>query len=192
MYMMRYLKKTRFIVWLIIVLSVICSMCGCKTKTLVMHDVVTDTLMINTHDTVKVHDRVVNVQVPLPIVNLQNATKDSTSILVDGRYKSIAKLKNGILFHSLFTLPGANVSAPVTVKDTTIAHYSDKQHSVNKQKTITKYVKVKQPLSTWQKVIMFLGYIMFTILLVAVVGFAYYMGKKFHIISIIRKLIIHV
>ena len=190
--MMWYFKQKKFLIWLIIVLSVICSMCGCKTKSIVMHDVVTDTLMINTHDTVKVHDRVVDVQVPLPIVKLQNATKDSTSILVDGRYKSIAKLRNGILFHSLFTLPGASVSGQVNVKDTTTVHYSDKQHSVNQQHNITKYVKVKQPLSTWQKVIMFLGYIMFTILLVAVVGFAYYMGKKFHIISIIRKLIIHV
>lgn len=185
-------KKGRIALLLIVVLSIACSFCSCKTKSIVLHDVVNDTLIVSTHDTVKVHDRVVDVQVPLPIVELQNATKDSTSILVDGRYKSIAKLRNGILFHSLFTLPGAKVSGQVNVKDTTTVHYSDKQQSVNRQHNITKYVKVKQPLSTWQKVIMFLGYIMFTILLVAVVGFAYYMGKKFKIGTIVRKLIFHV
>lgn len=189
---MRNKKKERAIIWLILIISILVSMSSCKTKTLIMHDTITDTLTVHTHDTVTIHDRVVNVQVPLPIVKLQNATKDSTSILVDGRYKSIAKLRNGILFHSLFTLPGAKVSGQVNVKDTTTVHYSDKQQSVNRQHNTIKYVKVKQPLSTWQKVIMFLGYIMFTILLVAVVGFAYYMGKKFNIGTIIRKLIFHV
>lgn len=183
-------KKGRIALLLIVVLAIACSFCSCKTKSIALNDVVNDTLIVSTHDTIKVHDRVVDVQVPLPIVKLQNATKDSTSILTNGYCTSIAKLRNGILYHSLLTLPGAKVSGQVNVKDTTITHYSDKQHSVDRQHNTIKYVKVKQPLSTWKKVIMFLGYIMFTIILVAVVGFAYYMGKKFSVLSIIKKLII--
>lgn len=190
---MRNRKKERIIIWLILIISIIVSMSSCKTKTLVVHDMITDTLTVHTHDTVTVHDRVVQVSVPLPQTNLQDVTHDTLSVLTDGLYKSIAKVKNGILFHFLSTIPGAKIDAPVTVHDTITKHYSDTVNKSNQIKTITKYVK--QPLSKWQSFIMDLGYFLFTLLLVAVVGGTFYLCKKFNIPSIImsfiKKLIIH-
>lgn len=186
-------KKGRVIAWIIILLVIIVSMSSCKTKTVVMHDLITDTLTVHTHDTVTVHDRIVRVSVPLPQTQLQDITKDTVSVLTDGLYKSIAKVKNGILSHFLSTIPGAKVDAPVTVHDTDTKHYSDTVNKSNQIKTITKYVK--QPLSKWQSFIMDLGYALFTLLLVAVVGGAFYLCKKFNIPSIvigfIKKIFIH-
>lgn len=100
------------------------TVCSCRTTRYVpVREYHSDTIKVSSHDTIIVRQHAESVSVPLPTVYLSNTAKDTTSTLSDGLYKSVASIRDGLLYHSLYTLPGAKVDATVNAKDTTKVHH---------------------------------------------------------------------
>ena len=112
------------IIGIILLLIIASAICSCKTtKYVTVPEYHSDTVRISSHDTIIVTQHAQNVSVPLPTVYLSNTTKDTVSILTDGLYRSKASIKDGLLHHSICTLPNAKVDAKVNAKDTTKIHH---------------------------------------------------------------------
>lgn len=102
---------------------------GCSRKVYVpVESVSTDTLRIVSHDSVKVTKRLAPVSIVLPQYHGERATRDSTSVLENGLYRSTASLHGGMLTHTLESLPGAKVEGLATVHDTIRIFVKDKEH----------------------------------------------------------------
>lgn len=179
---------------LAIIFFVIMGFSGCTTTKYVpikeSHNVNTVT---EHHDSVMVNERIVYVNVPLPVVKYVNITKDTTSTLQDGLYKSNASIRNGILTHTLETLPGAKLNTKVNVQDTTKTH--DKSISKTTLDSIptpypvykTKYID--KPMSWWGKMVMKIGYAGLIAILIIIAYYGIKGWKKLNITYIIRKII---
>lgn len=128
-------------------------------------------------DSVKETTELIQAEVQLPQVDIERQTvleavpgepaattgkiKDTTSIITDGRYRSIARIQNGKLTHTLQTMPGASIQTqvPRTTKtevstrersDTKDGYHSDSAYT----KTDTKSqvpVPLEKKLTSWQK-----------------------------------------
>ena len=139
------------------------AVCSCTTTKFVpLREYHSDTVRISSHDTIIVTQHAQNVSVPLPTVYLSNTTKDTVSVLADGLYRSRASIKDGLLHHSLYTLPNAKVDAKVNAKDTTKIHHD--AINVNQVDSIkVPYPVVKEKiiyeLHWWQKPFYYLGFI---------------------------------
>lgn len=137
--------------------------CSCQTTRYVpTHKYHSDTIRISTHDTIIVKQHAENVSVPLPTVYLSNATRDTTSTLADGLYKSVASIRNGLLYHSLYTLPDAKVNATVEPTDTTKIQHDT--HSIARLDSIkvpypVVQSKVVYELHWWQKIPYYIGWL---------------------------------
>ena len=115
--------KISTIIAVIILLLIASAVCSCKsTQYVPQKEVRIDTIRIVSRDTIKITQHSVPVSVPLPTVNLSNVTKDTVSTLTDGLYKSVASIKDGLLHHSLYTLPNAKVNTDVQASDTLKKH----------------------------------------------------------------------
>mgnify|MGYP000479003968 CR=1 FL=1 len=119
----------------ILALIMICIVClflaGCVTKRKVMTETASsimetskmeqekDTTIVETHDTTKVSQRLVPIEVEIPAANKERTTTDTTSVLETDLYKSTATWSNGKLKHTLEAKPGAKVKGQTAVSDTT-------------------------------------------------------------------------
>ena len=123
-------KKTSLCALLIICLAMLL-MAGCATKRQTMTETTIakqesnskveqekDTTIIETHDTTKVSQRIVPVEVEIPAASKERTTTDTTSVLETDLYKSTATWSNGTLTHTLEAKPGAKVKGQAAVTDT--------------------------------------------------------------------------
>ena len=116
-------KKVKYIIAIILLLLIASAVCSCNsTQYVPQKEVRIDTSRIVSHDTVKITHHSVPVSVPLPTVYLSNTTKDTVSTLTDGLYKSVASIKDGLLHHSLYTLPKAKLDTNIQASDTLKIH----------------------------------------------------------------------
>jgi hypothetical protein len=161
--------KLLFFIMLVAILT------GCSRKVyLPIETVRTDTLKVETHDTLKVNQRPMTVSVTLPQTHLERTTRDTTSTLQNGLYRSTAAIRNGLLYHSMETMPGATVIGQVTVADTTRTTGTKQleKSSTAQKKTVT--VEVEKKLTMAQQVALWTGYAVWTAVLMTLVGFGGY------------------
>ncbi len=156
---------------------------GCSRKVyLPIETVRTDTLVVETHDTLKVNQRLVAVSVPLPETRLERTTRDTTSTLQNGLYRSTASLRGGMLYHLLETLPGARVTGQATVADTTRATGAMRKEKSNTAQKKTVTVEVEKKLTMVQQVALWTGYVIWSVTMVLLTGAGVYwiikMGKR--------------
>lgn len=78
-----------------------------------------DSTITETHDTTKVTERLVPIEVEIPAASKERITTDTTSVLETDLYKSTATWSNGKLTHTLEAKPGAKVKGQIAVTDTT-------------------------------------------------------------------------
>ena len=128
-----------------------------------------DTFRIVSHDTVKITGRLVTVSLPLPEYYKQQVTRDTSSVLENGLYRSVASLHNGMLIHTLENLPGAAIEGMAVVHDTIRITTHDKEHKHYREKT--KFVYKKKELSWIEKAAMKTGFVAFCLALISVVYF---------------------
>ena len=154
-------KKVKYIIAIILLLLIESAVCSCKsTQYVPQKEVRIDTIRIVSHDTIKITQHSVPVSVPLPTVNLSNSTKDTVSTLTDGLYKSVASVKDGLLHHSLFTLPNAKLDTNIQASDTLKIHNiktdNIKIDSIPKPYPVVKE-KIVYELHWWQKIPYYIG-----------------------------------
>ena len=103
---------------------------GCATKKKAMAETTSstetskverekDSTITETHETTKVTERLVPVEVEIPAASKERTTHDTTSVLETDLYKSTASWKDGVLHHTLEAKPGAKVKGTAAVRDTT-------------------------------------------------------------------------
>lgn len=173
-------KKVKMIIGIILLLIIASAVCSCKTtKYVTVPEYHSDTVRISSHDTIIVKQHAENVSVPLPSVYLSNVTKDTVSTLKDGLYKSVASIKDGLLHHSLFTLPNAKLDTKVNANDTTKIHHNalniNRVDSIRVPYPVTKTIEVHS-MYWYQKIFMWIG----IACLVSVIG---YLVIKFRIFN---------
>lgn len=111
-------------------ICIVCLLAGCATKKKAMTETATkletakveqekDTTITETHDTTKITQRLVPIEVEIPAASKERITKDTTSVLETDLYKSTASWKDGVLHHTLEAKPGAKVKGTAAVRDTT-------------------------------------------------------------------------
>lgn len=119
----------------LIALIMVCIVCilaaGCATKRKAMAETTAkeesssnveqekDTTIVETHDTTKVSQRLVPIEVEIPAASKERTTTDTTSVLETDLYKSTATWSNGKLKHTLEAKTGAKVKGQTAVSDTT-------------------------------------------------------------------------
>ena len=141
-------------------ICLIISMCmsGCATKrktiteessTMVKHEM--GTTIIQTHDTTKVIQRIIPIEVEIPTASRERTTKDTTSTLETDIYKSTATWSNGTLTHTLETKPGAKVKGKAEVSDTTKTYAKSEkiQKTSNDSQTLYKTQKQETRQTCW-------------------------------------------
>ena len=152
--------------------------CGCKSQKIITETIErTDTIHVR-HDSIIVRDRFVPVEVEIPpsvqIVEKILESSDSTSVLEDDYYKSMARIFNGKLQHTLQSKPDAKLYVPVIVHDT-IKVTQDSVSTKNNQKQHDVEIKEVNKLTWWQRFLVVLGEVVL-IALGLVLG--YYVVKK--------------
>ncbi len=114
------------------------------------------------HDTTQViHERVVyahdTVEVEIPRIVEKIVTADTVSLLENPYAKSVAEVSDGLLHHSLETIPQViekPVEIPVYIRDTTTVY-----------KTV-EGIPVEKPLTRWQSFRMTVGEITLLVLVI--------------------------
>ena len=162
---------------LLLALLLVCV--GCATHKVVEPTIqdTTDTIAQHEqHDSVIVRERLVKVEVPVPVVKIERVVpKDTASTLTDGIYTSKALVKDGLLFHSLFTAPDAKVSGKVQVADTT--KVSNKRKVITITKRITKTIYKEKPLNWFDSLRLWVGTL--AIIVICVSALMYLLKLKF-------------
>ena len=128
-----------------------------------------DTLRVVSHDTVKITGRLVPVSLPLPEYYKQQVTRDTSSVLENGLYRSVASLHDGMLTHTLESLPGAVIEGKAAVHDTIRITTHDKEYKHYREKP--KVVYKEKEFSWVEKVAMKTGFVAFCLALIWVVYF---------------------
>lgn len=121
-------RKKNLCILLIICIAMLL-LAGCATKKAMAETTSTtetskverekDSTITETHDTTKVTERLVPIEVEIPAASKERTTHDTTSVLETDLYKSTASWKDGVLHHTLEAKPGAKVKGTAAVKDTT-------------------------------------------------------------------------
>lgn len=173
-------SKIGTIIAVILLLLIASAVCSCKsTQYVPTKEVRIDTIRIVSHDTIKITQHSVPVSVPLPTVYLSNVTKDTVSVLNSGLYKSVASIKDGLLHHSLFTLPDAKLETKVNANDTTKIHHNslniNRVDSIRVPYPVTKTIEVYS-MYWYQKIFMWVGIVCFSICLIWLVFKLYSSG----------------
>lgn len=115
---------------LLIICIAMLLLAGCATKKKAMAETTSttetskverekDSTITETHDTTKVTERLVPVEVEIPAASKERTTNDTTSVLETDLYKSTASWKDGVLHHTLEAKPGAKVKGTAAVRNTT-------------------------------------------------------------------------
>ena len=128
-----------------------------------------DTFRIVSHDTMKITGRLVPVSLPLPEYYKQQVTRDTSSVLKNGLYRSVASLHDGMLIHTLENLPGAAIEGMAVVHDTIRITTHDKEHKHYRENP--KVVYKEKELSWVEKAAMKTGFVVFCLALISVVYF---------------------
>lgn len=111
-------------------ICIVCLLAGCATKRKAMTETATeqettkveqvkDTAITETHDTTRITQKLVPVEIAVPEAKLERTTKDTTSVLETDLYRSTATWTNGVLTHTLEAKPGAKLKGQATATDTT-------------------------------------------------------------------------
>lgn len=122
-------RKKNLCILLIICIAMLL-LAGCATKKKAMAETTSstetskverekDSTITETHETTKVTERLVPVEVEIPATSKERTTHDTTSVLETDLYKSTASWKDGVLHHTLEAKPGAKVKGTAAVRDTT-------------------------------------------------------------------------
>ena len=122
-------RKENLCILLIICIAMLL-LAGCATKKKAMAETTSstetskverekDSTITETHETTKVTERLVPVEVEIPAASKERTTHDTTSVLETDLYKSTASWKDGVLHHTLEAKPGAKVKGTAAVRDTT-------------------------------------------------------------------------
>lgn len=122
-------RKKNLCILLIICIAMLL-LAGCATKKKAMAEATSttetskemrekDSTITETHDTTKVTQRLVPIEVEIPAASKERTTHDTTSVLETDLYKSTASWKDGVLHHTLEAKPGAKVKGQAAVADTT-------------------------------------------------------------------------
>lgn len=161
------MKIAKLFLWLILA-AFACA--GCSHKVYMpMENVSRDTLRIVSRDTVKITERLVPVSLPLPEYYKQQVTRDTSSVLENGLYRSVASFHDGMLTHTLENLPGAVIEGKAAVHDTIRITTRDKEHKYYREKP--KVVYKEKELSWVEKAAMKTGFVAFCLALISVVYF---------------------
>lgn len=161
------MKIAKFFLWLILT-ALACA--GCSRKVYVpVENVSHDTLRVVSHDTVKITEHLVPVSLLLPEYYKQQVTRDTSSVLENGLYRSVASLHDGMLTHTLESLPGAVIEGKAAVHDTIRITTHDKEYKHYREKP--KVVYKEKEFSWVEKVAMKTGFVAFCLALIWVVYF---------------------
>lgn len=166
----------------IILLSLLmsCFLTSCRTQQhTVIEKEVHDTVTV-TKDSIVIHERIVNVEVPVPVIQIERVVpEDTVSVIDNGLFTSTARLEYGLLHHSLVTNKGAKIPASVQVSDTTHTQVSSVSvtNTSDKQKEIIKEVNV---LTTTQSFFITVGKVASGLVLLAILIFfgRFYLKKR--------------
>lgn len=123
-------KERKTSILALIIICITCLLAGCATKKKAMTETATeqettkveqvkDTAITETHDTTRITQKLVPVEIAVPEAKLERTTKDTTSVLETDLYKSTATWANGVLTHTLEAKPGAKLKGQTAVTDTT-------------------------------------------------------------------------
>lgn len=123
-------KERKTSILALIIICIACLLAGCATKKKAMTDTATeqettkveqvkDTAITETHDTTRITQKLVPVEIAIPPAMMERTTNDTTSVLETDLFKSTATWSNGKLTHTLEVKPGANVKGQTAVTDTT-------------------------------------------------------------------------
>lgn len=150
-------------------------MCGCRSPKVVTETITkTDTIHV-THDSVIIRERLVPIEVEIPqssqsvIVPIHH---DTTSVLQDLLYISVAQVKDGNLRHTLESKQGAKLTSNAVVHDT--IKVSTDSLQTKSDKATTKTIEVNR-LTKWQTSVQVMGYLFMIGLLLIII----YVVKKF-------------
>ena len=114
--------KTKIILFSLL-MSCFLTACRTQQQTVIEKDV-HDTVTV-TKDSIVIHERIVNVEVPVPEIQIERVVpEDTVSVIDNGLFTSTARLEDGFLYHSLVTNKGAKIPASVP---------SDKQKEIIKE-----------------------------------------------------------
>lgn len=108
-------KERKTSILALIIICIACLLAGCATKV----EQVKDTAITETHDTTRITQKLVPVEIAVPEAKLERTTTDTTSVLETDLYKSTATWANGVLTHTLEAKPGAKLKGQATATDTT-------------------------------------------------------------------------
>lgn len=123
-------RERKTSICILIMICIVCLLAGCATKKKAMTETDTkletakveqekDTTITETHDTTKITQRLVPIEVEIPAASKERITKDTTSVLETDLYRSTATWANGVLTHTLEAKPGAKLKGQATATDTT-------------------------------------------------------------------------
>lgn len=152
----------------LLALIMVCIVCilaaGCATKRKAMAETTAkeessskveqeiDTTIVETHDTTKVSQRLVPIEVEIPAASKERTTTDTTSVLETDLYKSTATWSNGKLTHTLEAKPGAKVKGQTAVTDTTkVSTKSEKSKNTRNTSTDSKSQQKEQETQTTKR-----------------------------------------
>lgn len=148
---------------------------GCQSPKVITETITqTDTIHV-THDSVIIRERLVPIEVEIPqssqsvIVPIGH---DTTSVLQDKLYISVAEVSGGNLRHTLESKQGAKLPSKAVVHDTTKVSTDSLQ--TKSDKAVTKTIEVNR-LTKWQKSVQVMGYLFMAGLLLIII----YVVKKF-------------
>lgn len=148
---------------------------GCRSPKVITETITkTDTLHV-THDSVIIRERLVPIEVEIPSSSqsvIVPIGHDTTSVLQDRLYISVAEVSNGNLRHTLESKQGAKLPSQAVVKDTTKVSTDSLQ--TKSDKVTTKTIEVNK-LTKWQKSVQVMGYLFMVGLLLIII----YVVKKF-------------
>lgn len=164
---------------LLLITLLVATLLGCSRKVYIPVETVrADTLVVETHDTVRVIQRAVPVSLAVPETHLESVTPDTTDTLSNGLYRSVAGRRNGMLFHLLESLPGARLEGTAVMADTTRTadRNQTRKSDSSQKKTVT--VEVERKLTLIQTVALGTGYVVWSVVLALLTGIGIYWMVK--------------
>lgn len=192
-------KDMKIICTLATIVFAVSMLFSCRTTETIPELHLRDTTkMVYQHDSVITKMRTVYVSVPVPVVKLSTTTLDTLSVLNSGLYRSIAKIKNGILTHRLETIPGAKLNTSIQANDTKEIHNRGEEYT--KSETVlkpypvykNKYIYKNKKLTKWESFKMNVGGIAIEILALITIYFIFRLCSKYKILSLLKKAITHI
>lgn len=125
-------KERKTSILALIIICIACLLAGCATKKKAMTETATEQettkveqvkdtaiTITETHDTTRITQKLVPVEIAVPEAKLERTTKDTTSVLETDLYRSTATWANGVLTHTLEAKPGAKLKGQATATDAT-------------------------------------------------------------------------